>query len=229
MLAGRAPGQGDGSHGVPDPSLNHPQTEEQAYQLSNFLSSPAGILGRGALGLANPMLGLFATGVSALAPSGMGPGYADMRGRGFSEPDISAMRQQEGARQEGESVPGPTGALGGVRQDAREMAAERADVEAAIAAASLAAEMQAQGTGDYGYSPSASQNDFGSGDPGFGSFKKGGPVPNRGRPALEPRRATVHEGEFVVRAEMAKRYRPILERINAGTFQTRKGMGMLRL
>ena len=58
------------------------------------------------------------------------------------------------------------------------------------------------------------------GDPaawgGMPEFQRGGPVPNRGSPSFDPVKATVHEGEFVVRSEVAQRFQPMLELLNSG-------------
>ena len=62
-----------------------------------------------------------------------------------------------------------------------------------------------------------------SGGPTFGDtftggyeFRRGGPIPNRGAPRRDPVQITAHEGEFVVRPEMAAKYRAFLEMLNAG-------------
>ena len=70
--------------------------------------------------------------------------------------------------------------------------------------------------GTLGAAPSDPTGDPNSVSGPGGWYRRGGPIPNRGSPRRDPVKITAHEGEFVVRPEMAAKYRAFLEMLNSG-------------
>lgn len=60
-----------------------------------------------------------------------------------------------------------------------------------------------------------------------GSWRYGGPVPSDHDRKLEPVRGILHEGEYVVRPEMTKIHRGLLEKINKGKVSKKKARSLL--